>query len=50
MGCLFGRLQLAQIYEQMETAAAMCGDFPVTIALTAPLPLQPGSAVREACL
>ena len=49
MGCLFGRLQLAQIYEQMETAAAaLCGDFPVTIALTAPL--QPGSAVREACL
>ena len=48
MGCLFGRLQLAQIYEQMETAAALCGDFPVTIALTAPL--QPGSAVTETCL
>ena len=49
MGCLFGRLQLAQIYEEMETTAALlCGDFPVTIALTAPL--QPGSAVTETCL
>ena len=25
---------LAQIYEEMETAAALCGDFPVTITFT----------------